>query len=109
MPNASFVVRSIENHPKRLSPRIKAVAADQNRVSFASSINDLASARELSMPQIWDCLDGGEVSSTGIVIDDEEIRGFIFFHSHEGLVTLSFAMCRDDTWLEVLSAQIEVK
>lgn len=45
----------------------------------------------------------------GLEISDDEARGVISFHSHEGLVKVVFALTQDDSWIEVLSASIEVK
>jgi hypothetical protein len=102
-------IAKINDHPKLLTRRVRDIGLDSEKISYSVDINDLASARELSMPQIWDCLEEGIVDHTGICNQGEEIRGYISYHSHEGLVTLYFALAEDDTWLEVLSASIEVK
>ncbi|WP_300727511.1 hypothetical protein [Pseudomonas sp.] len=109
MHSRSVIIAKFEDHPKNLTRRVNSVAEDLEKVAYSQDVNDLASARVLSMPQIWDCLSGGEVQRSGLEIDDDEARGTISFHSHEGLVSIYFALTRDDSWLEVLSASIEVK
>lgn len=102
-------VAKFEDHPKNLTRRVNAIAHDLEKVGYSQEINDLASARTLSMPQIWDCLTDGEVQRHGLEFDDDEARGTISFHSHEGLVRVYFSLNQDDSWLEVLHASIEVK
>lgn len=99
----------LEDHPKNLTTRIRAIAKDLNNVAFSEDINDLSSARILTMPAIWGCLREGEVQLPGLEIEDDEVRGAIHHHSHEGLVKLSFALIQNTQWIEVLSASIEVK
>jgi hypothetical protein len=102
-------VAKLEDHPRRLTTRVNQIASDLDKVAYSQEINDLASARILSMPQIWECLTGGEVQHCGLEISDDEARGIISFHSHEGLVRIVFALIQDYSWIEVLSASIEVK
>lgn len=109
MQSSSQNVAKLEDHPRILTRRVNEVASDLEKVAYSQEINDLASARILSMPQIWDCLTEGEVLRDGLEISDDEARGTISFHSHEGLVKVVFALTQDDSWIEVLSASIEVK
>lgn len=109
MHSISQNVAKLEDHPKMLTRRVNSVASDLEKVAYSQEINDLANARILSMPQIWDCLMEGEVLRCGLEICDDEARGVISFHSHEGLVKVIFALTQDNSWIEVLSASIEVK
>ncbi|WP_064596205.1 hypothetical protein [Pseudomonas sp. DR 5-09] len=109
MQSSSKNVAKLVDHPRMLTRRVNEVASDLERVAYSQDINDLASARILSMPQIWDCLTEGQVMHHGLEISDDEARGVISFHSHEGLVKVVFALTQDDSWIEVLSASIEVK
>jgi hypothetical protein len=109
MHSSSQNVAKLVDHPRVLTRRVNKVASNLERVAYSLEINDLASARILSMPQIWECLTEGEVLHHGLEISDDEARGVISFHSHEGLVKVIFALTQDDSWIELLSASIEVK
>lgn len=109
MSSSSSKVAKLEDHPKVLTRRVNSVSSDLERVAYSKEINDLASARILSMQQIWDCLTDGDVRPEGLVVTDEEVRGTISCHCHEGLVSIFFSLTQDYSWIEVLSASIEVK
>ncbi|WP_085600427.1 hypothetical protein [Pseudomonas sp. B10(2017)] len=102
-------VALIGNHHRNLTARINNLSVSLNKVAYSKDVNDLASARILSMPEIWDCLQEGKVSPSGVTVCGDEIRGVMSHHSHEGLVRIEFSLAHDDKWIEVLSAQIEVK
>jgi hypothetical protein len=109
MLSSNLKISRFEDHPKNLTVRVNEIAENLDRVAFSEEVNDLSSGRILTMPQIWECLRAGEVQTHGLEIEDDEVRGIIAHHSHEGLVQLSFALIRDTPWIEVLSASIEVK
>lgn len=109
MQDNTLIVAKLVDHPKNLTRRVNTVALDLERVGYSQEVNDLANARTLSMPEIWSCLREGEVLFEGLSVDDDEVRGIIAFHSHEGLVRLVFSLTQDDSWVEVWSAEIEVK
>ncbi|MNP43516.1 hypothetical protein D3C76_1373390 [compost metagenome] len=102
-------VALIGNHPKNLTDRINTVSLDLKKVAYSMDVNDLASARILSMLEIWECLQEGTVSPSGVTMCGDELRGIMSHHSHEGLVRIEFSLAHDDKWIEVLSARIEVK
>ncbi len=103
-------VAQFGDHPKNLTARINSVARNLDKVAYSKDVNDLASARILSMPEIWDCLQEGKVGPNGVRVGGDEIYGTIEHHSHEGLVQIEFFLAHDDKWIEVLSAaKIEVK
>jgi len=109
MQSSSASIAKINDHPKHLTRRINLLAHDLEKVAYSVDLNDLDSARDLSMPQVWDCLREGEVERGSIVANGEEVTAIISHHSHEGLVTLQISIAEDDSWLEVWSASIEVK
>jgi len=109
MLNSNLKISRFEDHPRCLTNRINEIALNLDSVAFTADINDLHSGRILTMPEIWECLRAGNVQPYGLEIDHDEVRGIIVHHSHEGLVQLSFALVRDTSWIEVLSASIEVK
>lgn len=109
MQSRSVNVAKLVDHPRILTMRINSLSKNLSKVGYSTDINDLANARVLPMPQIWDCLREGTVQPVGLVTDEDEARGTISHHSHEGLVRISFCLTQDDSWLEVLSASIEVK
>ncbi|WCX32783.1 hypothetical protein KK171_12590 [Pseudomonas aeruginosa] len=109
MQGNSLNILKLVDHPKLLTRRVNIVALNLEKVGYSQEINDLANARCLTMPEIWSCLKEGEVQSDGLSVDDDEVSGVIAYHSHEGLVRLRFSLLQDDSWLEVLSAKLEVK
>lgn len=109
MHSRNLNVAKFEDHPRNLTKRVNAIALDLEKVVYSNEINDLASARILPMPQIWDCLTEGEVESRGLQICSDGVHAYISFHSHEGLVRVNFFLAQDCSEIEVLTATIEVK
>lgn len=109
MQTSAISIVKFSDHPKLLTRRINQLALDQEKVAYSADLNDLDSARVLSMPQIWDCLREGEVEYGSTIVNGDEVKANISHHSHEGLVRLQISIAEDDSWLEVWSASIEVK
>lgn len=101
-------VSQLDHHPKRVEGHIHGLATNLNQVGFSTNINDLAAARQVSMRDIWECLESGSVMPCWLKHEETCIYCKMMCHCAEGTIYLDICISKDFVSLEVLFATIEV-
>lgn len=97
-------VTNIGSHPRWIEAQIRELGRQLQKVSYSMNINDLVSAREVSMRAIWDCIEEGEVVREHIHHEANGVYAKLRCHTGGDLVELDVLLPSGEDRLEVLYA-----
>lgn len=101
------VIHDFDRHPRRVQERIRAYAADLNKVKYQTSINDLVRAKIVVMSDVWECLENGEVIDEHLYFEADGTYAKLVCHTGDGAIFLDIKIMNSEDILLVLYATKE--
>lgn len=101
-------VHDIRRHPTRVIARIRAYAADLDKVSYQrETINALVRDRIVLMTDIWECLESGELMEEYLHFEPDGTYAKLVCHTGDGTIYVDIKMISAEDKMMVLYAEKE--
>lgn len=104
MPN----IHDIRRHPTRVIARVRAYASDLDKVAYQKeTINGLVKDKIVSMADIWECLESGEIMEEHLHFEADGTYVKLVCHTGDGTIYVDIKMLNTEDKLMVLYAEKE--
>lgn len=101
-------VHDIRRHPSRVAARIRAYAADLDKVAYQrETINALVKDKIVLMADIWECLENGELMEEHVHFESDGTYAKLVCHTGDGTIFVDIKMINSEDKLLVLYAEKE--
>lgn len=101
-------VHDIRRHPTRVLARVRAYAADLDKVIYQrETINALVKDKIVFMADIWECLESGEIMEEYLHFEEDGTYAKLVCHTGDGTIYVDIKILNIEDKLMVLYAEKE--